>query len=444
MIPKKNKGFALVLAIVISAFLFSLIAILGTSMVYEAKQASSQQKKTQAYYIARAGASATEKWITSLTGSGLDNFNSEIFPVHSIVQNFGGGTFQVTLTQTSDQKQLLIASTGSVANGKNPDGTTSYVIDNATVVLNKTTTTTNTNATTQINTAIYGRNRVNITSYVNGDVGTSSSAPGAIKFDWGLSSSNISNIYIPSGGNPDIIITKTSDYKSPKPTIKTFDGTLVYPAPTLPSFPSFPGNLTFAELSSSGTITQSCYYAKINIVSGAILKVDTSYGDINLRIGNLNIYDGSIILIGNHNLNLYVDNSIFIKGPVNSGGDKSHFKLYYNGTNLFDIGNGTNINGSLSSNTANLNIVGGSVVTGDIFTAGSTVTISNGTVTGPNLIYAPLADITINTTINSSLIGKTVTVESGTVNMPPYPVLVQIPGATTSSTSTIYSTPNWK
>ena len=80
MIPKKNKGFALVLAIVISAFLFSLIAILGTSMVYEAKQASSQQKKTQAYYIARAGASATEKWITSLTGSGLDNFNSEIFP----------------------------------------------------------------------------------------------------------------------------------------------------------------------------------------------------------------------------------------------------------------------------------------------------------------------------------------------------------------------------
>jgi len=197
MIPKKNKGFALVLALVISVFLFSLIAILGTSMVYEVKQASFQQKKTQAYYIARAGAVATGKWINSLSGSGLDNFNSEIFPVHSIVQNFGGGTFQVTLTQTSDQKQLLIVSTGSVANGKNPDGTTSYVTDTATEELNKVTS----NNATQIKSVIYANGNIIITSTVNGNIGTNSSSSKAIDFEWGGEKSNISNIYIPTGGN---------------------------------------------------------------------------------------------------------------------------------------------------------------------------------------------------------------------------------------------------
>jgi len=196
----------------------------------------------------------------------------------------------------------------------------------------------------------------------------------------------------------------------------------------------------------SMTINSSGSYNKILIDSNTNLNVDTTNGDINIRVASLNIPQGHITIIGSGNLNLYVDNFAangLIKGSINLGGDKSHFKLYYNGLALFDILGETNINGSLFINNADLTVEAGGVVTGDIFTAGKNVSISGGAAVGPEVIYAPNAFVNItNGTINSAIIGSSVTVTGGAqVNMSTASVNIQIPG---SAASTSYSIPYWK
>ena len=446
--PKKDKGFALVLAVIISAFLLSFTIILGTDMASESKQASSQQRKTQAYYIARAGAAATAKWITSLSSTASTNFNLESFPINSNSQTFGVGTFKVSITQSLDKTQLTILSTGSV-----PDGTASYATDTATVVLNKTTTTTNTAATTQINTVLYANTNIKITSAVNGNIGTNSPSSKAIDFEWGGEKSNISNIYIPTQGVAKNIIYYPDNFSfnnKLSPAIVP-NAVQTYPAPVLTAFPTTLPLQNDISLSGSqtATINASGSYKNILIDANTTLNVDTTKGDINIRVTNLNIPQGLIKIIGSGNLNLYIDNFAnngLIKGSINLGGDKNHFKLYYNGYSLFDILGETNINGSLFINNADLTIEAGGVVTGDIFTAGKNVSISGGAAVGPKIIYAPNAFVNItNGTINSAIISNSVTVTGGaTINMPLTSVLIQVPGTTSSSTSTNYSTAYWK
>jgi hypothetical protein len=133
LVKKKKKGYSLALVLIISSILLIFCVVSGTVMVSEAKQSILQEKKTQAHYIARAGAAAAAKWITSMNSAELQNFNALTFPVYSNSQSFNEGSFDITINKNG--KQLLIESKGSIPNGKKSDGSVLYVTDSVTLAL---------------------------------------------------------------------------------------------------------------------------------------------------------------------------------------------------------------------------------------------------------------------------------------------------------------------
>lgn len=120
MIPKNNKGFALIVVIMVMA----IMTILGTAILNislsETKQASYEDKRLQAHYLARSGAEATlSAWEDAAIGSKpsggcspvyLNNLNEFDDDSTNMI-----GKFEVTVTNP-DSVTTRIASVGTVGN----------------------------------------------------------------------------------------------------------------------------------------------------------------------------------------------------------------------------------------------------------------------------------------------------------------------------------------
>ena len=130
---QKHKGSSLLIVIAIVGVLLILCSALGTGVVWEANNARNQEKKTQAYYVARAGAAATAKYIGSLSSTDMNTLLSQL-PLHSDNTALGNGNFNITVPAIKDG-ELLIKSIGLINNGKDSSGNAKYITDTVTIAV---------------------------------------------------------------------------------------------------------------------------------------------------------------------------------------------------------------------------------------------------------------------------------------------------------------------
>lgn len=437
---KKKKGYSLALVLIITSILLVLLAVSGTIMVSEAKQSIFQQKKTQAHYIARAGASAAGKWLTSMSSAELEDFNSLTFPLHSNAQSFNEGLFEITIDKNAGG--LVIEARGKVPNGKNSDGSQLYVTDTVKLVLSA-----KESSISEFDVALFGNRSIDLSggADIYGDIGINNTESGSVSIDGGASING--TVYIPNGGNPDLIVS-TSRWTS-KPEIKHFVSNKNYPSPVLPQFPD--GLPVRASITlrgnNSAVINSDGYYESITIQANNTLTIDAANGDRVIRINELDVQQGIIKINGSGKVILYIDNLISLKGTINSDGNAEQLVLYCDNIDSFKIAGGTSINGSLYFGNTDLNISGGAVINGDIVTAGDSVNFSGGSYTDPKVIYAPNANINISggAVIDGAIIGNSISASGGsTVKLTEPVVEIQVPIITENSSDSGYELDYWK
>lgn len=270
-----------------------------------------------------------------------------------------------------------------------------------------------------------------ISAPVTGNVGSN----GNVNLNWG---GNVNgNIYVPNGYN--VIVPQWSNLING--SIQVLDQPRHYILPPFPAFPTLStpsndspvitnGSLALPQQGSQSnnwqyidqyTINQDGQYSSITINNNATLYINVGSGTRNIRVSNLNVGQGSIVLIGTGNLNLYVDNSLYIKGyfngTSNAPGNPSQATLYYGGTSPLTFSNETQLYGNLWMNTANLSLTGSGAVKGNIITGGNNVQITGGGSTAVQALYAPNAYVHLysgsSNTFIGSIIAKTFTSEGG-------------------------------
>jgi len=405
---QKHKGSSLILVIATVGVLLILCSALGTGVVWEANNARNQEKKTQAYYIARSGAAATAKYIGAMNNTDMSTLVSQL-PLKSDNNIFGNGTFNIAVPTITDG-QLLIKSTGSVKNGTNSDGTAKYITDTVTVVLNNTISPT-------ITTALFASTKITLNGgSETGDIGTNSIEANSIEYyNSGIINGNviISNNAIPAV----VVVNKDPTWIVPATVVVSPNNVVGnYPIPVMPSFPS--GLTTRPNISLNGdasaTISADGYYNSVVIDNNTTLTIDTSSGDRNIRINNLNIIQGKIIITGGNKVNLYVSTCSNINGYINSdgnlNGDKNKLKFYCNNTAPFTFNGSTHIYGSVIWGTGALTFTGSGAIIGNLTSSGTYIYFNGGSFLDSQILYAPNADITLNSgKIIGAVIGKTVT-----------------------------------
>lgn len=419
---KKHKGASLAMVLITSATMLILGAVLGFSAISEVKQSVYKEKKTKAYYIARAGAAAASKWITNMSSTELANLNSLGSQMISEPQAFGDGKFQIKINKQSEK--IIIESTGMVEDRRDENGAVEYVTEKVTAVLQKE----SSNTFSKVETAVFGESSVYIKGRVSGNIGTSSANAGAIEFDWGTSFNG--TVYIPPGADKSKVI-KVPNHFNINPVVKTFDAVPVYPKPVLPSFPEGLPNKGSILLqgAQSKTIDAEGYYSNITIQSNNTLTINTKSGDNVIRIGQLNVEQGHIRVTGNGRLLIYVDDFIKLKGSLNKDGDKNKVILYCKDKDTLNITGETEINGSLYLGEANLIITGSGKISGDIVTSGTSISIDGSGLVEPKVIYAPNANIELSGsgTVKGAVIGKRVSMTGGSEIVLNGAIEIQIP-----------------
>ncbi|MFP4016103.1 MAG: hypothetical protein ACLFUI_03635 [Halanaerobiales bacterium] len=180
----------------------------------------------------------------------------------------------------------------------------------------------------------------------------------------------------------------------------------------LPEFPEFKqppmglnnkGSDTIDNWSSPTIIGSNAYYN--NLMVKSTLEIDTRFGDIMLRVRNLNFASsGKVNLRGNGKLYLFVENDLHLSGgsSINGGGRFDNLELYHSGNRItFEGGasgnniykfsgiihtkaqeiiirNGANINGIMYAEKADINIHSGKIDTQLIYTRRGDISITNG------------------------------------------------------------------
>lgn len=120
MRSRNKRGFALIFVMVAMIIMFTLVSIVVNVTQANTLQAGLQEKKLQAYYVARSGAELAYEILLTTTPSLLDSFAAN---VNLVMQendvDFGYGTADITITSfdPGDTQQIRIKSVGSLEDG---------------------------------------------------------------------------------------------------------------------------------------------------------------------------------------------------------------------------------------------------------------------------------------------------------------------------------------
>jgi len=111
---KGKDGFALVMVIILIAFL--AIVSIGLVALWQGavNQLVQQEESMQAYYLARSGAAALASWIISHPSTATSIANIKSTQIH--LKSGSVGTVQVMATTTSNNGNITVISTGMVNN----------------------------------------------------------------------------------------------------------------------------------------------------------------------------------------------------------------------------------------------------------------------------------------------------------------------------------------
>ncbi|WP_416197890.1 MAG: hypothetical protein ACFWUA_10020 [Sporanaerobacter sp.] len=430
---KKDKGSTLIMVIVVSSILIMFSIALNTISISEAKQAMFQQKKMQAYYIARSGAVATADWITTMESEDIEKFSAMKFPFSSSPQDFGEGFFEVIIDKID--KELVISSIGKVSNGDS-----GYITDKVTIVLNQ-----NNTDLFKFDSAIFSKGNTDVRGnvYIKGAIGSNSQDSDSICIRGNTKIDG--TIYINPEGNENEIVSYRSGYA--KPNIKKLDKVREYPIPVLPQYPEdLPdkGDI-YLNYFAYKTINSDGCYNSIVIGPGATLIINAGTRDITIRTKTLNC-QGSIRVVGDKNVFIYVDDSINMIGNTSIIGKAEQTRLYYRGKDKLTLHGNIDLYASLYIGAADLEITGNSFVRGDIITGGANLYYNGNNETYKGIIYAPNAKVLFhgNATIKGAVVGGNVEV-SGNYDIMHDPSLEnKIPIETEKGSSNGYMIKYWR
>lgn len=393
--PVRNqKGSILVIVVVVVLSLTIMAATLGSLAITDQKQTLRQQKKTEAYYLARSGAEAVAAHLIQnpeYVGNVLAQAVDEFF--------LGEGKVSVRVTE-AEGGELWIESTGYVGDFSErvslslvpggPAGPYFPVFDMA----------------------VFSNGSIEIErgARVIGNVGTNTEEPGGIRLDNSRSDLIMGNCYVGPNGNIETVIP--NNRHAVTKSISNLDKYREYPMPKFPECPELPwrGNYLSEDWSSGGwnencKISSGGHYGTVTVNTQLVF--DVGNGKLYVRINRLE-FTGSgacaIKIKGNGQLVLFIDEYFGgkyqqgIEGStiVNIDGDPNQLMIYYSGANSVRIGGNAKINGHYfsKSESAGLTITNGTGIIGSIFVNGPRVEVSGGSRNNyVRVLYAPNAHL---------------------------------------------------
>lgn len=194
-------------------------------------------------------------------------------------------------------------------------------------------------------------------SSVTGAIGTNSTVPKTVEFTGNPSVSgpifvgpegdtNLNPSKDPHGKavyHPDAVVSRVNIWNQvwlESHSISALEGRREYP---LPEYGDFPDDLTnngeFATPWVPGeryVIDADGYYSKISVTANRTLTIDTgTSGNVRrIRVGELDITQGHIVLEGEGTLELYIESSFTMGGgsTINASDDYERVTIYYSGS----------------------------------------------------------------------------------------------------------------
>jgi hypothetical protein len=153
-------------------------------------------------------------------------------------------------------------------------------------------------------------------------------------------------------------------------------------------------------------------YNNISLSNNSQLTINLA-GETRIRVNNLHLSNStSIRLQGSGTLLLYVDGSFSLSNSatINNNGDPSALFLFYKGAGAISPANSTVFVGSIFAESANFSLSNAGSITGNIFTGGTNVNISNGVTANVRALLAPNATVTLSNSaeIRGALVAREV------------------------------------
>ena len=253
---------------------------------------------------------------------------------------------------------------------------------------------------------------LNANARITGHVGTFSTAESAVVIQGNAVID--SSLFIGPGGDPGNVVNKPghrSLEQVVKGGVKNLNHPPNYPMPDFPDFPEPGSDQGDIILGGGPPVTivlepedfNNLYFGKITIGNNQSLTFNLGDTDRVIRLSELNIAGGNLILTGDGSISFYIENNFSVGGNsrFNQHGDADRSIIYYKGSDPVVIPAASKLRSSLFIKNADLTISGSGSVstqTGHIITGGKNVTISSsGSVESP-VIYAPRAHVTLSGT----------------------------------------------
>lgn len=239
---------------------------------------------------------------------------------------------------------------------------------------------------------------------IRGHAGTNATSFQSVKLAW--STKIDSSLVIGPGGN---ISTTVQQSNFQQGNVGLEIGNV--PAPVnypLPEFPDFPSKTLLGHelIVTGGTdppmLTPADYdgyfIPTLRILGNRTVTIFVGDTDRTLHVGNLDVQQGHINIIGNGQLTIYAEDNITLGGSSTINNTRTSDKMftYYKGTNAINFGGSTTWRGGMYAETANIHIGGSGGITGNIITGGSSVTVTGNAEAHSRVIYAPNAHVELS------------------------------------------------
>ncbi len=361
-----NKGFIMITTSLILVVLLVLSAFVLTFMLNERHQSIQEENKMAAYYIARAGAEATEKAIFNMADGEIEKLmeklNKSPKPLKVNLDNldFENGDLEVELEKVESSDNIRIVSKGRAFLGKDKKGNDSYVE----VIVRKVIVGERVADKIELNYAIFAASKLIISGNPNveGDIGI--------------------------GKNGEKVISGKINLKNGR----IREGIEVaYPLmdfPDIPSVDKVDGSASVKSIGESVEFSQG-------LVTFDNVEIDTIKGDIDIIVNSIS-FNKDLIIKGSGKVRLFVKNQIYFNdnsSKINKNGDPNKLEIYYYGKGI-NISTNCDIWANIFLKDAGVNI-SGNTITGSVFCNGvNSMNISGNVNNG--FIYAPRSQINIS------------------------------------------------
>lgn len=282
-----------------------------------------------------------------------------------------------------------------------------------------------------IETAVHADEDIRLTGSgtIQGDASTNSTNNGAVFINGGAGITG--NLAIGPGGDPDAVLSKPDWHSGPGGTVFPLEEEYVYELPEYPEFPtSLPAGSSFESKKWNDPTNlplaqyQGRYIPEIEVGSNRTITIEVGNSDQKLYVGNFDIKNGHVNLVGSGKLEIYIQNDITLgagstvncnNGAWNCTGETGQLMTYYGGSSKVNFAGGTAFNGNLFVDHADVKLSGGNSFRGNLISGGTDLEITGGA-DATSAFYAPNADVKFGGGGNLSgfVVSKTFTASGGT------------------------------